>query len=122
MKTAQHTPHAEALDLQVISDADEEGLDVESTEWFKSMKAEMTPGKVLRAYRFRENLTKEELISIIGFKYQPFDGTGQGTAPGTNKPTSAFLLFHSMATFYLWFAMGVMLFPELKYLASNLYF
>jgi DNA-binding XRE family transcriptional regulator len=82
MKTAQHTPHAEALDLQVISDADEELLDVASTEWFKSMKTDMTPGKVLRAYRSRENFTQEELGRRIGgVPRQHISGMESGRRP-----------------------------------------
>jgi DNA-binding XRE family transcriptional regulator len=69
-------------DLQVISDAGEELLDVESTDWFNSMKADMTPGKVLRAYRTRENLTQEELGKRIGgVPRQHISGMESGCRP-----------------------------------------
>jgi DNA-binding XRE family transcriptional regulator len=67
-------------DLQVINDADEEMLDVEASEWFKSIKTEMTPGKVLRAYRTRENLTQEGLGQRIGgVPRQHISGMESGT-------------------------------------------
>lgn len=85
MKNIQQPPHSEAPeigDLQVISDADEEMLDVESTEWFNSMKAEMTSGKVLRSYRNREDLTQEELDKRIGgVPRQHISGMESGRRP-----------------------------------------
>jgi plasmid maintenance system antidote protein VapI len=57
-------------------------LDFEATEWFKSTKADMTPGMALRAYRTRENLTKEELGPRIGgVPRQHISGMEMGTRP-----------------------------------------
>lgn len=49
-----------------MADKDDELLDVETTDRFKSMKADMTPGKILRVYRTRESLTQKELGQRIG--------------------------------------------------------
>lgn len=69
-------------DLQVTSDTDEELLDVERTEWFEAMKADMTPGKVLRAYRNRENLSQDELGQRIGgVPRQHISGMETGARP-----------------------------------------
>lgn len=53
-------------DLQVTTDTGDERIDVKDTDWYTSIKASMTPGKVLKTYRNRENLTQEELGHRIG--------------------------------------------------------
>ncbi len=69
-------------DLQVISDVEEELVNVEDTDWFRSMQAAMTPGKVLRAYRTRENLTQIELGRRIGdVPRQHISGMETGNRP-----------------------------------------
>jgi DNA-binding XRE family transcriptional regulator len=73
---------AEYGDLQVTGDDDEELLNVEDTEWFRSMKADMTPGKMLKTYRTRKNLTQEELgRQIGGVPRQHISGMEKGTRP-----------------------------------------
>lgn len=69
-------------DLQIITDGDDELVNVEDTDWYKSMKASITPGKVLRAYRTRENLTQEELGRRIGgVPRQHISGMESGSRP-----------------------------------------
>ena len=53
-------------EVQVITDEDDELIDMQDTDWYKSTKASMTPGKILRAYRTREQLTQDELGRRIG--------------------------------------------------------
>lgn len=57
---------AEYGDVQVITDEDDELINVQETDWYKTMKESMTSGKTLRAYRTREDLTQEELGRRIG--------------------------------------------------------
>ena len=53
-------------DLQFITYEDDERIDVKDTDWYKSTKASMTSGQVLRTYRYRETPTQEELGHRIG--------------------------------------------------------
>ncbi len=57
---------AEYGDLQVIADEDDELVDMQDTDWYRSTKASMTPGVTLRAYREREGLTQQALGDKIG--------------------------------------------------------
>lgn len=49
-----------------ITNGDDELLDITTTDWYQEIKAEMTPGKTLKTYRKRENLTQAALGEKIG--------------------------------------------------------
>lgn len=54
-------------DLVVLDDEDdEEFIECESSEWFKRIGREMTPGKVLRIRRENKELTQTALSKITG--------------------------------------------------------
>lgn len=51
--------------LEISSDA-EDLVDITTTDWYQEIKTNMTPGKTLKAYRTRENLTQVTLGEKIG--------------------------------------------------------
>ena len=53
-------------DLQIIHDKGDETVNVKDTEWYKSVKAAITPGKALRVYRENAGLTQEALGAKVG--------------------------------------------------------
>jgi DNA-binding XRE family transcriptional regulator len=53
-------------DIQVVNDDDDELVNVIDTDWYQTIKATMTPGKTLKAYRERAELTQQELGHRIG--------------------------------------------------------
>lgn len=53
-------------DLVIITDPDEEFVDVEETDWYRQIKSEMTPGQALRIYRQNADLTQEALGKLLG--------------------------------------------------------
>ena len=53
-------------DLVIITDPDEEFVDVEETDWYKQTKSKMTHGQTLRIYRQNANLTQEALGNMLG--------------------------------------------------------
>ena len=47
-------------------DPDEEFVDVKETDWFRDVKARLTPGESLRIYRQNAGLTQESLGKMLG--------------------------------------------------------
>jgi plasmid maintenance system antidote protein VapI len=45
---------------------DDELVDVFKTEWYRKMKATLTPGRALRAYRENRGLAREALAKLLG--------------------------------------------------------
>ena len=68
--------------LQVIDDEANELVDISTTDWYRDIKASMTPGKTLRAYRTRESLTQAALGERIGgVPRQHISGMERGDRP-----------------------------------------
>ncbi len=68
--------------LQVTEDNDEELIDITATDWYQDIKAELPPGKVLKTYRTRENLTQGALGKKIGgVPRQHISNMENGTRP-----------------------------------------
>jgi DNA-binding XRE family transcriptional regulator len=68
--------------LQVTGNEEEGLVNIQDTEWYQSMMSTMTPGKTLRAYRTRENLTQAALGEKIGgVPRQHISGMEQGSRP-----------------------------------------
>jgi DNA-binding XRE family transcriptional regulator len=61
---AQNMPEA-----IIVEDDDDVAVEWESTELYKNIKANETPGKVLQAYRERAGLSIVELAKKTGIKY-----------------------------------------------------
>ncbi len=55
--------------IQKEAHDDEEMLEWNATELAQEIKANKTPGKLLRAYRLREGMTLVELAEKVGTKY-----------------------------------------------------
>jgi len=53
-------------DVQIVPQKDDEKQDVFETDWYKSTRAKMTPGKNLRIYRQNKNMTQQELGNLLG--------------------------------------------------------
>jgi DNA-binding transcriptional regulator YiaG len=46
-------------------DDDDELIDITTTDWYKKMKTEMTPGKTLKTLREMKNLTQAKLGGLV---------------------------------------------------------
>jgi ribosome-binding protein aMBF1 (putative translation factor) len=53
-------------DLKIIEDDDDELVNIRDTDWYKSIRAEMTVGDVLRVRRDNAGLTQEALAAKTG--------------------------------------------------------
>ena len=53
-------------DLVIITDTEEEFVDAKETDWYRKVKAELTPGESLRVYRQNAGLTQEALGKLLG--------------------------------------------------------
>ena len=53
-------------DFHIIDDERGAGVDVFETQWYRSVKASMTPGDYLRAHRERMQLTQAGLGKVLG--------------------------------------------------------
>ena len=53
-------------DVQIITDEEDEKRDIFETDWYKTMKANMTPGKNIRIYRQNRGMTQKELGEQLG--------------------------------------------------------
>ncbi len=53
-------------DVQIIPDDDDEKLDVFDTEWYKTTKEKLTPGRNMRIYRQNRGMTQKELGELLG--------------------------------------------------------
>ena len=58
---------------------DDDFVDVTETEFYKKMKAERTPGRTLRAYRQRDNLTQAALAKKAGVYAQNISNMEKGS-------------------------------------------
>jgi len=52
--------------LTLIEDEDEKYINIKETEWYKSMKGKMTPGKFMRVYRDNLGWTQKILGEKLG--------------------------------------------------------
>jgi DNA-binding XRE family transcriptional regulator len=69
-------------DLQIVIDHDEDLLEMVNTEWYKGVKATLTPGAALRTYRENAGLTQEALGKLIGqVPRQHISGMEKGRRP-----------------------------------------
>ena len=53
-------------EVKVIFEADDEKMDVFETDWYKRIKARMSPGQNLRIYRQNRGMTQMELGKLLG--------------------------------------------------------
>ena len=53
-------------DVQLVPQEEDEKIDVFETDWYKSTKAKLTPGKNLRIYRQNKGMTQQALGEILG--------------------------------------------------------
>lgn len=53
-------------DVQIIPDDEDEKLDIFETDWYKTTKEKLTPGKNIRIYRKNRGMTQKELGELIG--------------------------------------------------------
>ena len=53
-------------EIEVITDEDEELVRVTESDWYRSLRASITPGENLRLYRELHGLTQEELGKKLG--------------------------------------------------------
>jgi len=52
-----------------VSD-DDELVDIFETDWYKKIKAEQSPGRVLAAYRHRDGISQVALAKLLGVSRQ----------------------------------------------------
>ena len=53
-------------ELNLVMDGEDELVNVFETQWYKSIKGKMTPGKYLRIYRENKGLTQAQLGKALG--------------------------------------------------------
>lgn len=53
-------------DVQLVPQEEDEKIDVFETDWYKSTKAKLTPGKNLRIYRQNKGMTQQAMGEILG--------------------------------------------------------
>lgn len=53
-------------EIELYEDDDEELINVFETEWYKNIKAKMTPGDNIKIYRENRGMTQEELGKLLG--------------------------------------------------------
>ena len=53
-------------DVQITPDEEDEKLDVFETDWYKTTKEKLTPGKNMRIYRQNRGITQKELGELLG--------------------------------------------------------
>ncbi len=58
--------HEYGSKVRLVSEAEEEKVDIFQTDWYRSIKAKMTPGKNLRVYRQIRGMTQSELGTLLG--------------------------------------------------------
>jgi len=69
-------------ELDVSLDADDELLEVTTTDWYKKVAAETTPGEALRLYRDNAGLTQAALGALVGgVPRQHISGMEKGRRP-----------------------------------------
>jgi DNA-binding XRE family transcriptional regulator len=69
-------------ELQIIHDKDDEVVNIDDTDWYKSMQPLLTPGKALRVYRENAGLTQEALgLKVGGVPRQHISGMETGRRP-----------------------------------------
>ena len=56
----------EFRDVEVIEDEDEELVEVEESDWYRSIRSTISPGENMRIYRELHGLTQAELGRKIG--------------------------------------------------------
>lgn len=64
--------------VTVEYDEDDEYEEVTETEWFKNIRKDMTPAKVLKLFRGRDRLTQAELAEKLGTNAQNVSGMERG--------------------------------------------
>lgn len=53
-------------DVQITPDEEDEKLDVFETDWYRTTKEKLTPGKNMRIYRQNRGITQKELGELLG--------------------------------------------------------
>lgn len=53
-------------DVQIIPDDEDEKIDIFETDWYKTTKEKLTPGKNMRIYRQNRGMTQKELGELLG--------------------------------------------------------
>jgi DNA-binding XRE family transcriptional regulator len=53
-------------EVKVISEDDDERMDVFETDWYKRIKGRMSPGQNIRVYRQNKGMTQIELGKLLG--------------------------------------------------------
>ena len=66
-------------------DMDEESVALESTDWYKKMSAEMTPGKAIRADRGLRGWTQNVLAQKLGISIQNLSAMEHDRRPVSKK-------------------------------------
>ncbi len=69
-------------ELNFIEDDDEELVNVVETQWYKNIKAKMTPGSYLKIYRENKGITQAKMGKMLGdVPRQNISGMERGTRP-----------------------------------------
>ena len=73
-------------EVKIVSEADDEKMNVFETDWYKRIKRRMSPGQNLRIYRQNKGMTQVELGKLLGgLPRQNISNTEKGLRPISKK-------------------------------------
>ena len=78
---------------------DEESVVLESTDWYKKMSAEMTPGKAIRADRGLRGWTQNVLAQKLGISIQNLSAMEHDRRPVSKKMAAKLSLVFGVPPF-----------------------
>ena len=71
--------------IKKLYEMDEESVELESSDWYKKMSAEMTPGKAIRADRGLRGWTQNVLAQKLGISIQNLSAMEHDRRPVSKK-------------------------------------
>jgi DNA-binding XRE family transcriptional regulator len=72
--------------VQITPEADDEKVDAFQTDWYKSIKKELTPGTYMKVFRQNKRMTQDDLGKALGgFPRQHISNMENGSRPISKK-------------------------------------
>lgn len=72
--------------VKLVAEPEEKPIDIFSTNWYKELSAQMSPGKYMRIYRDNFKMTQEELgLKLGGISKQNISHMERGIRPISKK-------------------------------------
>ena len=72
--------------LRIKKESDDEYIDIIDTDWYKNIKAGLTPGKNMKIYRINRGMTQDQLGQLLGgIPRQHISNMENGSRPISKK-------------------------------------